>query len=427
MQLFWRRINIASDNEYPLSGYRVLDLTDDKGYLCGRILAELGADVIKIEPPAGDSGRKTTPFYHNEPDPQKSLYWFAYNADKRGITLNLEATEGRDLFLRLVQKSDVIIESFAPGYLRKLELDYAHLSPKFPCIILASITPFGQDSQWKEYSASDLVGAALGGMMYLLGDPDREPLCIGAPQSYLHASGEAAVGTLIALYHREVTGEGQHVDCSMMASWLSSTANSIPFWELNQRLICRAGIYRTSTVAGVRVRQIWRCKDGHIALALLGGGFGAKTNRALVDWMEELGEGDEFLNKFDWEGFDFACTTQELQDKIEAKFEKFLARRTLSGLFQKAVEKGMQVGPVLAPRDLIDNPHLKARGFWQEVEHPELDASIVYPGPCVRFSETAAKPIRRAPLIGEHNEEVYQGELGISSQEFERLKKKGII
>lgn len=417
--------NVGGD--HPLPPYKVLDLSDEKGYLCGRILADMGADVIKIEPPGGDTGRLSGPFYQDKPDAQKSLHWFAYNANKRGITLNIETAEGQSIFRRLVRKSDVVIESFVPGYLDRLGLSYSRLNKELPSIIMTSITPFGQDSEWRHFKASDLVGAAIGGMMYITGDPNREPLRVGAPQSYLHASAEAAVGTLIALYHREVTGEGQYIDCSMYASWVSSTANIIPFWELNKKMIRREGVYRSSNAPRAKIRQMWQCKDGYICFAIMGGAWGAKTNRALCDWMEELGEGDGFLKQFDWESLDFATVTQELQNKLEAPFERFFANRAKKELFEKAVELNMQIGPISTFEDLLSNSNLKARGYWQEVEHPELGRSITYPGAFVQFSQMGTRPIQRAPLIGENNKEIYRAELGISEKELATLSERGII
>lgn len=413
--------------DYPLSWFKVLDLSDEKGYLCGKILAHLGADVIKIEPLGGDPGRKLGPFYQDKPDIQKSLYWFAYNTNKRSITLNIEVPEGQTIFRKLIRKADVVIESFVPGYLDNLRLGYSHLSREKPGIIMTSITPFGQDGDWKYFKTSDLVSAALGGMIYITGDPAREPLRIGAPQSYLHAAAEAAVGTLIALYHREATGEGQYIDCSVFASWVSSTANIVPFWELNHKLICREGIYRSSNAPQAKIRQMWRCKDGYVCFALMGGAWGAKTNRALCNWMEEVGEGDDFLKQFDWESLDFGTVTQELQSKLEAPFERFFANRTKRELFKKAVELDMQVGPISTLEDLLGNRNLKTRGYWQEVEHPELGATITYPGAFVQFEKMQTRPIVRAPLIGEHNKEIYEGELGISEEELRSLSEKGII
>ena len=195
--------------EGMLSPYRVLDLTDEKGFLCGKLLGDLGADVIKVERPGGDPARSIGPFYHDEADPEKSLFWFAFNTSKRGITLDIETAEGQEVFKRLVESADFVIESFPPGYMDQLGLGYSALEEVNPGIIMVSITPFGQTGPYKDYKAPDIVAWAMGGSMYPFGNADRPPVRISHhSQAYLHASGEAAVGAMLALYYRSITGEG---------------------------------------------------------------------------------------------------------------------------------------------------------------------------------------------------------------------------
>ena len=189
-----------------MSGFRALDLTDAKGFLCGKILADLGVDMIKIEKPGGDPSRNKPPFYHDIPDPEKSLYWFAYNTNKRGITLDLECDEGQNMFKKLAEKADFVIESFPPGYLAKLGLDYKRLAEINPGIIMTSITDFGQTGPYSNYKGSDLVVQALGLMLSQIGDPDRAPLRISVPQTYMFACAEAAEGTMMAHYYRGSDG-----------------------------------------------------------------------------------------------------------------------------------------------------------------------------------------------------------------------------
>jgi crotonobetainyl-CoA:carnitine CoA-transferase CaiB-like acyl-CoA transferase len=168
-----------------LGHYRVLDLADVKGMLCGKILADLGADVIRVEPPGGDPGRNIPPFYNDIPDPEKNLYWFGFNTNKRGITLDLETDDGRDRLKRLTESSDFVIESFPPGYMDSLGLGYSALSQSNPQIIVTSITPFGQTGPYKDYKASDIEIMAMSGLMYLCGDPDRPPVRCSFPLSYI--------------------------------------------------------------------------------------------------------------------------------------------------------------------------------------------------------------------------------------------------
>ena len=206
-----------------LEGYRILDLTDAKGHLCGRILGDMGADVIKIEPPGGDPVRNRGPFYHDEPHPERDLNWFFANANKRGITLDLKTIDGLEIFKRLVGGAEVIIESFPPGYMEELGLDYASLIGIKPDIIFSSITPFGQDGPYAHYRVTDLVAASMGGMVYVHGDADRVPVRISVPHAYFLGSQHAAMGTITALYDRELTGEGQLVETSISTIRSSST------------------------------------------------------------------------------------------------------------------------------------------------------------------------------------------------------------
>ena len=181
--------------EGMLSPYRVLDLTDEKGLICGKLLGDLGADVIKIERPGGDSARNIGPFYHDEEDPEKSLFWWAFNTSKRGITLDIETAEGQEVFRRLVKSADFVIESFPPGHMDKLGLGYSALEELNPGIIMVSITPFGQTGPYKDYKAPDIVAWALGGVLGQWGDIDRPPIWIAHhSQISLHAAAEAAAG-----------------------------------------------------------------------------------------------------------------------------------------------------------------------------------------------------------------------------------------
>lgn len=410
-----------------LAPYRALDLTDEKGFLCGKVLGDLGADVIKVEPPGGEPGRNIGPFHHDVPHPERSLYWFAFNANKRGITLNLETTDGREIFKKLVKEADFVIESSSPGRMEELGLGYSVLSEINPGIVMTSITPFGQSGPYRDYKAPDLVDMAMGGYMYLCGDPDRPPVRISFPQAYLHAAADAAAGTMIALYHRQKTGIGQHVDISMQHSLVMTTLNAIPFWEVQHSILERVGAYRSGLSSGATQRQTWRCRDGFVTFTMYGGQSGARTNQRLTSWMGEMGMGDDFLSEMDWEEFDAARATQDIWDRIEEPIARFFSAYTKAELFRGAVKRGIMLYPVSTPRDLLASPQLEARDFWTEVAHPELGCSITYPGAFVKASQTPWQIRRRAPLIGEHNQEIYEGELGLSLEELATMKQAGII
>jgi len=297
-------------NDLLLEGYRVLDLTDDKGAVCGRILADLGADVTRVEPPGGEPSRNIGPFYKDIPHREKSLYWFAFNANKRGITLNLESADGREIFQRLVKKADVLIESFPPGYLKSLGIGYEELSELNLGLVMTSITPYGQSGPYSRFKASDLTLWCMGGMAYVSGDPDRAPICVSFPQSYVHAGANAAAGTMIALYHREITGEGQWIDLSIQEAVKRTLLNPRQFWELNSIILKRAGPFRIGLSTDASQRIIWRCKDGYVNFTIIAGLAGVRTNTAITQWMESEGMGDECMSGMNWEEFDMANTTQ---------------------------------------------------------------------------------------------------------------------
>jgi crotonobetainyl-CoA:carnitine CoA-transferase CaiB-like acyl-CoA transferase len=413
----------------PLNS-RVLDLTDEKGFLCGRVLGDFGADVIKIEPPGGDPSRMIGPFYHDIPDPEKSLYWFAYNANKRGITLNIKATEGQAIFKRLVESADFLIESFPPGTMAGLGLDHENLRRINPGIVMTSITSFGQSGPWKDYKGSDIALWALSSYMYVTGDEDRPPVCPSFPQAFLHAGLEAAAASLIALHHRQLTGEGQWVDVSAQDALAVVNLQNQQYWNLARFNPKRAGPAQiVSGVRWARQQRVWKCRDGFVVFIVSSGHIGAQANRALTEWMDGEGMAPKFMKNIDWETFN--PQGQELTDEQHGEMltaiGDFFRRHTKAELYEGSVQKRIVLYPCNTTEDLMNDTQLKARGFWAEIPHAELGRSLVYPRPCVAFSEASCDIRRRAPLIGEHNEEVYAGELGLSKDDLAKLRRKGVI
>jgi crotonobetainyl-CoA:carnitine CoA-transferase CaiB-like acyl-CoA transferase len=408
-----------------LSGCRALDLTDEKGFLCGKILADLGVDVIKVERPGGDPSRRMGPFWRDIADPEKSLYWFAYNNNKRGITLDIEMSDGKQIFKELVKKSDFVIESFDPGFMENLGLGYFSLTSLKKDIILTSITPFGQTGPYRDYKASDIVLMGMAGQIFLTGDSDRPPLNISISQACLHAGADAAVGTLLAYYHRKKTGEGQRVDVSLQqsAAWFLATA--IPYWEVDEIVQGRVGTFRSGSRSTVQ-RQVWPCKDGYVFFFMIGGMQGAKTCRQLVKWMDDKGMGDAFLMAFDWESFDMATVAQEVIDKISKPIAEFFLTCTKKEVLDAAITRNISICPLFGMEDLLNDKNLSVRGFWSPIEHPELNTTIPYPRQFVRSSENEVTTRFRAPLIGEHNGEIY-GEIGLSRKDITALKEAGVI
>lgn len=416
-----------------LAPYRVLDLTNEKGYLCGRLLAELGADVIKVEPPGGDSGRRIGPFYRDVPNPEHSLFFWAYNLNKRGITLNLESMDGRELFRRLVAKADFVLESFPPGYLDSLGLGYAHLSEVNPGIVLTSISAFGQTGPYKDYKATDIVGVAMGAIMGITGDPDRPPVRVSAPQGWLLAGAQAFNGSMVALYHRALSGEGQHVDVSMQQSVILTLliTTGYPQPEFGGATVKRSGARRTR--GSLLVRQVYPCKDGYISLLPLGGKSAEKSMRGLLKLLDEAGMAPERMKTRDWSKWDVATLSklgtggQAELDKDDAVFTQFFQTKTVQELYDAAVKHGIFIAPVSTSADLLVDPQLQARGFWVEVDHPELGITVTYPGSSAQGTWKQAKVRRRPPRIGEHNLEVYRDLLELSGEQIVAMRQTGVI
>ena len=252
-----------------LSGYRALDLTDEKGLLCGKVLGDLGADVIKIERPGGDPARNLGPFYKDTPDPEKSLFWFYTNLNKRGITLNLDTPDGRDIFRRLIKAADFVIESFEPGYLASLGLGYPDLEKVNPAIIMTSITAFGQSGPYAHYKATDVELMAMSGLMRAFGDPDRPPVRVSQPQAFFLSSMHGVVGSLLAHYYRQSTGEGQQVDVSCQEAVIRALMVFAEYWDLLKYNYKRTGSFtaraRPAPLGPLLTQHIYACKDGFVS------------------------------------------------------------------------------------------------------------------------------------------------------------------
>ena len=410
--------------EGMLSPYRILDLTDEKGLMCGKVMGDLGADVIKIERPGGDFARNIGPFYHDEPDPEKSLFWFSFNANKRGITLDIETADGQEIFKKLAKSADIIVESFPPGHMDKIGLGYSVLEKVNPGLSLISITPFGQTGPYRDYKISDVVAWALGGYMYSVGDDDRAPVRIGLYcQSFLHAGGQAAQAAMMALYYREMTGEGQFVDVSIRDSITRCTPERITmYWDFNKRVARRGGGGRI-----LSIRRIWPCKDGYVYAIYWGGQFASRWNSPLVRWIESEGVATDLIKNLDWDSFNMMDITQEIKNIIEEPTLKLFRKFTMAEILEGALKHNAQVYPFATTADIANNPQLASRDFWVELEHPELGTTITYPGSFAKTTELHPRIFHRAPLIGEHNEEIYEKELGILKEKILILKQAKVI
>jgi crotonobetainyl-CoA:carnitine CoA-transferase CaiB-like acyl-CoA transferase len=416
----------AADDEGLLSPYRVLDLTDEHGILCGKILADLGADVIQIEPPGGSSARRLGPFYEDEVHPERSLFWWFYAANKRGITLDFASRDGRALLQRLVSSAHFLIESFPPAYLESWGLGYDALAALNPSLIVVSITPFGQDGPYAHYRASDLNGMAMAGFMYVTGDPDRPPARVGVPHFYLHGAAAGAAGAMIAHTQRVQSGLGQHVDVSCQETVARTLASAPQLFAIENTVIRRQGSYR-QTGDTTFMRITWPCKDGFVNCQLSGGAGAGRSVNNLIQWMEEEGLGDPAISGLDWTTLGYGMINKALLDRVVPPVERFLMSHTKAELFEGAVKRRILLFPVATTKDILQNGQLQARGYFRQVFDPNLASTVTYPGPFVRASATPLQFRRLAPKIGQHNREIYGDDLGLTREDLVRLREAGVI
>jgi crotonobetainyl-CoA:carnitine CoA-transferase CaiB-like acyl-CoA transferase len=409
-----------------LSPYRVLDLTHAWCLLGSKILADLGADVIQIEPPSGHPARRLGPFYHDDMHAERSLFWWSYAANKRSITLDITMPDGQALLKRLVSTAHFLFESHAPGELAALGLSYADLAAINPALIMVSITPSGQDGPYAHYQASDLVGMALGGFMYVTGDPDRAPLRVGFPHFYLHGAGVGATGAMMAHMHRTITGEGQHVDVSCQEAVARALANAPQSYALEGSIIKRQGSYR-QTGGSTYMRITWPCKDGYVNFQFSGGAGAGRSVNAFVSWMAEAGMGDAYLESLDFTQLGYGTINQEMLERVVPPIERFIKSLSKQELFEGAVARRILLFPVSSPQDIIDNPQLQARQYFQEVPHPDGNTPVTFLGPFVQASATPLQHRRFPPHVGEHNLDIYCDELGLTHAELLRLREIGTI
>ncbi len=394
-----------------LDDVTVLDISQGiAGPLCAKILGDFGADVIKAEPPAGDSARTLGPFFHDDPHPEKSLSFLLANLNKRGITLNIETPTGRQIFQELARRADVVVESFRPGYLASLGLDYASLEKINPRIVLVSITPFGQTGPYSQYKGEEIVAYATAGIMNISGQADREPLKHGGFQSQYEAAINGALSTAFSLLIRDMTGEGQQVDVSIqevVASTLISDHTQYSWAG------CVRG--RQPAVGGV-LGYMAPCKDGH---------FIVQPGGARVEWSVLA----DFFRRPEMNDPRFATAQQRLLhgDELDTIVLEAVKDRTMAEIFETACgQYRLLCGIDQRPQDLASCPQLEDRQFFQEVDHPVI-GKIRVPFRLFSMSETPVGYQMPAPLLGQHNQEVYTKLLGYSKEDLVIMRQGGII
>jgi crotonobetainyl-CoA:carnitine CoA-transferase CaiB-like acyl-CoA transferase len=383
-----------------LSPYRVLDLTDERGFLAGKILGELGADVVKVEPPGGDPARRLPPFLHGEPGGERSLRWLAMNTSKRGIVVDLETEPGRRRLLQLAAEADVLVESAAPGTMEALGVGWEALHERNPGLVYCAITPFGRTGPYAGYRAHDLAVVAMGGNAGMTGAPDGPPTRCSAPTAWLHAAPEAVLGIAMALYARARTGRGQLVDVSMQECQLRSLLSAPGQYALTGRLGRRSG----GRVG--RTREIWRAKDGQVSFGLRGGPTRIPNLVATVEYMGESGMAPEWLRDYDWKSYSALTVSDEELARIEGAFGAFFATKTMGELYEEALRRRILLAPCNDAREILRQAQLRSRELFREIDYPHLGPE---PGAKIEHPDFFAKASRsrigircRAPRLGEH-------------------------
>ena len=395
--------------EGMLEGVRVLDLSQDiAGSFCARLLADYGAEVVKVEPPQGSALRRMGPFYRDEPHPEKSLFFFVLNLNKLGVTLDVETEAGKRVLRELVEHADVVVETFKPGYLASLGLDYDSLEAVNAGLIVTSITPFGQTGPYSHYEGEEIVSYAMGAIMGISGTQDREPLKHGGFQAQYEAGLNAAGATAMALFLRESTDEGQHIDVSTTECVSSSMI-------ANQTLYAfTGGMPGRRPPVGTLFGQPMACEDGWILYQTGGGATWAE----IADFFGN----PELLDP----RFSTRVRRAEYGEEIDAILLDAIKDRGRWDLFTEASQKRMVFGLVQTPEELARCPQLESRGFYHEVDHPVMGRLSV-PAVLFSMSETPYQMRYPAPMLGQHNREVYCDHIGYSREDLVRMRQLGVI
>jgi CoA:oxalate CoA-transferase len=402
----------VNNNEKALGGIKVLDLSRHiSGPYCTKLLAALGAEVLKVEPPGqGDKARQVGPFRDDRPNPETSALFLYLNTGKKGITLDLERAAGRCLLKRLMKDSDVLVENFKPGYLSELGLGYETFRDIQPGLVMASITDFGQDGPYRNFEGGRLVGNALSGYMYINGDPDREPLAGGGEQPAYQGGLHAYTGIMAALINRQKTGQGRFIDISIMECMTTLHQFAINRYAYSGKVQKRAG----NRYLWSHPITVYPCLDGQVSISA---STEDQAERLLLLMeMPHLLEDPRFGT-----GFQRLAHADEFDDLVSPWFLK-RSKKEVVGLCQ---EWRVPAAPVNDVSDLLMDEQFMSRGFWVELDHP-LAGRLPYAGAPFKMSETPAE-YQRAPLLGEHNEEIYLGRLGLSRTELTEMQQEGVI
>ena len=392
-----------------LDGVKVLDLSEDiAGSFCARLLADYGADVLKLEPPGGAALRRLGPFFEDDPHPEKSLFFLVLNLNKKGATLNLDRATGQNILKRLIRHVDVVVESYRPGYLAGLGLGYADLQAINPALTMTSITPFGQEGPYSQYRGEEIVNYAMGMIMSISGVQGKEPLKHGGFQAQYEGGLFAAAATTMSLFNQEFTGVGEHIDVSItecVASTMMATQTIYPFM---------GGTQTRRRASGSMFGHPMPCRDGWIIVQTGGG--------ASWDDLAEFFQCPEMLEPR------FADRAQRAENgaELDRIVVDSIKERDKWELFPKAAEARMLFGLVQTPLELAECPQLESRNFYREIEHPVI-GKLRVPAELFKLSETPYRRTAPAPTLGQHNREIYVNGLEYDRRALGQLRELGVI
>lgn len=410
-------INVDNMSGDAPPSLKVLDLTHYiAGPYCTKILAALGADVIKIErSDGGDPARRLGPFPGDIPDSEKSGIFLYLNTSKKGITLNLKTEAGKKIFKDLVKDADVVVENFEPRVMPSLGLDYETLKEVNPRLVMTSISNYGQTGPYRDYKAQELNVAALGALMYMTGDPDREPLKEPASTIQFTAGANACAATLAAVFGQKRYSEGQHVDISIMECVAAILQYTLT-WSRSGLNMKRNGPYTRANnwPGGAADSGVYPCKDGYIG-AIFSGSDEVHLGAALTG-MEEFNDPD-----IGYMGFGKCIEDEKLNQLMDRAFRN----REKEEVYRSAQELRLFWGSVRNIEEVINSAHYRARNFWLDIDHPKA-GTATYPRLPFIMSETPTQ-LGRAPLLGEHNEEIYGERLGYSLKDLVKLEEAIVI
>lgn len=419
-----------------LDGLRVIELAHERTSFAGKLMGDMGADVIVVEPPGGHATRGYEPFVDDRPDLERSLHWWHYNTSKRGVTASLDSPRGRELLAELVVRADVILEGEEPGRLARLGVDLAALRARNQRLISVSITPFGSSGPRSGEQTTDLTLLAGGGPVWSCGYDDHSlpPVRGGGNQAFHTGAHYAVISVLVALLAREGSGRGQHIDVNLHAAANVTTEAGSYHYLVDGSIVQRQTGRHAMPAIGPPSQAL--CADGRHANTGVGL-RGPRDYESLAGWLEDEGLAEAFPSL---PALCEAASRTEL-DAMRARDDAELARLIQAGrdavaflaehlpaydLFVGAQQRGIPMGVVYAPEEALDDPHHRARGFAVEVLHEDLGQTYTYPGAPARFVGTPWKIQRRAPHIGEHNTEVW-GSLGVSQRELDTLRDQGVV